>query len=118
MDRVKQLNTYVLLLIGFFIISIILENGLIAAMYTPIGGLTKDAYTTADGLEITVEDARATRVNGYMRVKVKNTTGKDIDSCYAKMDLYNKYGLVATEYVEIKDIDKYNACICNFLKIT
>ena len=44
MDRVKQLNTYVLLLIGFFIISIILENGLIAAMYTPIGGLTKDAY--------------------------------------------------------------------------
>lgn len=103
MDRVKQLSTYALLLIGFFILSIILENGLIAAMYTPIGGLTKDAYTTEDGLEITVEDARATRVNGYMRVKVKNTTGKDIDSCYAKMDLYNKYGLVATEYVEIKD---------------
>lgn len=103
MDRAKQLNTYALLLIGFFIISIILENGLIASMYAPIDGLTKDAYTTSDGLEITVVDARATRVNGYMTVKVKNTTGRDIEKCYAKMDLYNKYGLVATEYVEIND---------------
>ena len=39
MDRVKELNTYVFLLVGFFILSIILENRLIAAMYTPISGL-------------------------------------------------------------------------------
>lgn len=103
MDRVKELNTYVFLLVGFFILSIILENGLIAAMYTPISGLASNSYTNADGLEVTVVDARATRVNGYMKVKVKNTTGRDIDRCYAKMNLYNKYGLVATEYVEIQD---------------
>ena len=103
MDRVKELNTYVFLLVGFFILSIILENGLIAAMYAPISGLASNSYTNADGLEVTVVDARATRVNGYMKVKVKNTTGRDIDRCYAKMNLYNKYGLVATEYVEIQD---------------
>ena len=103
MKRAKQLNTYALLLIGFMIISMILENGLIAAMYAPIQGLASGTYATTDGLEVTVEDARATRVNGYMKVKVKNTTGRDIDKCYAKMDLYNKYGLVATEYVEITD---------------
>ena len=103
MKRAKQLNTYALLLIGFMIISMILENGLIAAMYAPIQGIASGTYTTTDGLEVTVEDARATRVNGYMKVKVKNTTGRDIDKCYAKMDLYNKYGLVATEYVEITD---------------
>ena len=71
MDRVKELNTYVFLLVGFFILSIILENGLIAAMYTPISGLASNSYTNADGLEVTVVDARATRVNGYMKVKVK-----------------------------------------------
>ena len=103
MDRVKQLMTYVLLLVGFFILSIILENGLIAAMYAPIDGLASGSYTTSDGLAVTVTDARATRVNGYMKVKVKNTTGRDIEKCYVKMDLYNKYGLVATEYVEVED---------------
>ena len=105
MDRVKELGTYVLLLVGFFILSIILENGLISAMYAPIEGLTSGNYTAEiSGLEVTVLDARATSVNGYMKVKIKNTTGRDIDECYAKMDLYSKQGfLAATEYVELKD---------------
>lgn len=105
MDRVKELGTYVLLLVGFFILSIILENGLISAMYAPIDGLTSGNYTAENsGLEVTVLDARATSVNGYMKVKIKNTTGRDIDECYAKMDLYSKQGfLAATEYVELKD---------------
>ena len=92
----------------------ILENGLIAAMYTPISGLASNSYTNADGLEVTVVDARATRVNGYMKVKVKNTTGRDIDRCYAKMNLYNKYGLVATEYVEIQDFNSVKSSKITF----
>ena len=105
MDRVKTLSTYAMLLIGFFILSIILENGLIAAMYAPIDGLAVGKYESAGGdLEVTILDARATRVNGYLKVKIKNTNGRDIDSCYAKMDLYSKQGfLAATEYVQISN---------------
>lgn len=104
MARLKTFGIYALLIIGFMIMSVILENGLIASMYIPLEGINEGTFTTEDGIQVTIEDARGTRVNGYMRVKVKNTTGEDIDHCYVQMDLYSKQGYkVATEYVEVSD---------------
>jgi len=104
MGRLKTFGLYLMMLIGFFIISVILENGLIAQMYKPLEGFTPGTAQVDENSGITTEviDARGTSVNGFIRVKATNTTGHDIDKCYAKVDLLNKYGQVAaTEYVEI-----------------
>lgn len=105
MDRLKTLFTYVLLIIGFFILSLILENGLLEDMYSTIVGNANGAYVnTNTGFSIEVDESRATNVNGYLRFKIKNTTGHYIERCYAKIDLYSKQNLLAaTKYAEIND---------------
>ena len=69
MKRAKQLNTYALLLIGFMIISMILENGLIAAMYAPIQGLASGTYATTDGLEVTLIECSNGSTNDFCNVQ-------------------------------------------------
>lgn len=45
----------------------------------------------------------ATNVNGYIQFSVKNTSKTDA-SCYGKIDLYSKQGLLAaTEYVDMSN---------------
>ena len=81
MSTITNFRNYALWFIIFFMISVILENAL--------------------NLDVTVGDARATNMNGYMDIKVKNTTGHDIENCSIKLDLYSKSGnLVSTKYVD------------------
>ncbi len=102
MDRMKTFFKYALLIVGFFILSLILENGLIMGMYGTITGNTNMSSNL--GLDIQLEDSRATNINGYIRFKVKNTTGHFTQKCYAKIDLYSKQDLLAaTKYAEINN---------------
>lgn len=110
MSTITNFRNYALWIIGFFIISIILENALIADMYQPIGGITNgNAGFTGQAntnLEVTVEDARATNMNGYLLINVKNTTGKYLGKCCAKIDLFTERGiLAATKYVDISKFE-------------
>ena len=102
MDRMKTFFKYALLIVGFFILSLILENELIMGMYGTITGNTNMSSNL--GLDIQLEDSRATNINGYIRFKVKNTTGHFTQKCYAKIDLYSKQDLLAaTKYAEINN---------------
>jgi hypothetical protein len=85
-----------------------MERGLIWEMYETIDGESISSYTTEAGednnLKVEVLSANATNINGKMRVRVTNTSGHDIDSCYAKVDLYNDLGnVVSTEYIKVED---------------
>lgn len=110
MSTVEKFRNYALWIIGFFIISIILENALIADMYQPIGGFAngnvifKGQLNT--DLEITVAEAKATNMNGYLVLNVKNTTGKYIEKCCAKIELFTERGILAsTKYVDISKFE-------------
>lgn len=111
MSTIKNFRNYALWLIGFFIISVILENALIADMYKPMAG-TANGNVIFTGkananLEVTVEDARATNMNGYLVINIKNTTGKYIEKCCAKIELFTERSVLAsTKYV---DISKFEA---------
>ncbi len=103
MARMKTLFTYFLCILGFIILSYVLENALIGNMYVKMAGNTP---SNVDGLQIEDVDARATNVNGYMTFKVTNNSDNNEDK-YIKIDLYNKKkNLVATKYILLDDIEK------------
>lgn len=103
MERMKTFLTYVLLIIGFFILSVFLENGLLIAMYSSISGNLDGYYSAVNGeFEMKNITAKACNINGYINFELVNTTGSFINQCYLKIDLYNEQNLLAdTEYVEI-----------------
>lgn len=111
MSTMSDFRNYTLWIIGFFIISVILENALIMDMYKPIEGISDgqvafSGASTSDNLDVSVEDARATNMNGYVDINVKNTSGHYIDKCCLKLDLYTVRGnLAATKYVDVSGFE-------------
>lgn len=108
MKTMEKFKKWLILFVLFFIWSTLMERALIYEMYETIDGETIGNYTTDAGdnndLRVDVLSASATNVNGKMRVRVTNTSGHDIDSCYAKVDLYNDQGhVVGTEYIKLED---------------
>lgn len=102
MKRMKTFFIYFLLFAALFIVSTLLEKGMIFSMYADING---NAYNS-DELTINVEKAKATNVNGYMKFKVTNDSNNNIDSSYAKIEFIDEYNLKAiTDYVTIKDLE-------------
>ncbi len=100
----KTFLIYVLVIVGFFVVSLLLEDGLLRAMYSPIAG-EFDGHYSATNAEFSVDnmEAKACNVNGYMSFNLKNTTGNFIDKCYVKVDLYNHQKLLAdTEYMQVQ----------------
>ena len=102
MKTLKKFFKYFLLLVGFLVISLVVEDKILTSMYKEIEGTSIDT----DTLAIEVADARATSENGYLDLKVTNTSGEYIDSAYAKIDLLNEFdNVVMTEYATIEDLE-------------
>lgn len=103
MERMKTFLIYVLLMIGFFVVSLLLENGLLLAMYSPISGEFDGNYQeVSDSFSASDISGTACNVNGYLNFVLKNTSGKFVDRCYLKVELYNEQKLLAdTEYIEV-----------------
>ena len=107
MDRMKTFLTYVLLIIGFFILSLVLENGLLFAMYSKIDGELNGYYeNTNSSMNFENISARACNINGYISFDLKNTTGSQVQNAYLKIDLYNELGQLShTEYAKIDNME-------------
>ncbi len=102
MDDLKKFFTYGIMLVGFLIISMLLEHGLIMDMYSTIEGSIKGN----DNIKVEVLESKATNVNGRMDVKITNDSNKKIDSAFAKIDLLDEYGQVAiTKYTTIENLE-------------
>ena len=99
MSRMKTFFKYALWIIGFFILSLILENGYLNKMYVPIEGLKQVTMQMASGdeasLEIETLEAKASNVNGTLKIKITNTSGKFLEKCYAQIELINSQDQVA-----------------------
>lgn len=106
MDRMKTFFKYAICLIVFFAISMLLENVLLKSMYSKISGEIDTHYSVTD-TQFKVENisAKACNINGYVLFNLINTTGKDVEKCYLKLDLYNERDQLAdTEYIEIDNL--------------
>ncbi len=103
MSRMRTFLLYALGIIGFFVLSLILEDALIGNMYKKMDGNIQD-----NGYAIVVEgvSGRSTNVNGFMKFRLSNTSSSKQNNYYAKIDLYSKRGLLAaTKYVDVGDIE-------------
>lgn len=106
---IKKIFSYIFILIAFYIISTLLENGLIYNMYAKItGNINNTAYINGifTELEIVDEDSRATNVNGYMKLNIKNNMNSNLEKGYLQIDLLNERNLLAeTDYIEINNLN-------------
>lgn len=107
MKRMRTFIIYALLLIGFFALSMFLENILLLSMYSSISGEFDGYYSVTDSkFSIDNVTGKACNINGYLNFDLINTTGSYINNCYLKVELYNEMGLLAdTEYIEISNMD-------------
>lgn len=109
MARMKTFFTYLVLLIGFFLLSIFLENGLINNMYAKVDGKVDSNLITDGGtsnITIAVEEAKASNVNGNLKIKITNTSGHFIEKCCVRVDLYSRQNLLAaTKYIELNNFE-------------
>lgn len=106
MKRMKTFLIYVLLIVGFFALSLVLEDGLLMAMYSKIDGEFNGHYSVTDtSFNMKNMKAKACNINGYMKFELVNTTGNDINNCFLKIELFNKGNLLSgTEYIQISDM--------------
>ncbi len=106
MDRMKTFFLYFLGIVGFMLLSYILENGLIENMYVKMTG---DVESTAYNITIDNVSGKASNVNGFMQFKLSNNS-YETNNSYVKIELYSKQGLLAaTKYVQITDLQPGHA---------
>ncbi len=101
MDRMKTFGIYALIVILFYIFSNVMINVGLKASYDEIGLNIAQAV----GIQIEINEAKATYVNGYVGGKVSNARNEDVKDTYLKIDLYTKRDVcVGTKYVKLDNI--------------
>ena len=103
MSRLKQLFIYGLLIVGFIIFSLIMEDALIKSTHKRISGeVNSTEEGSSSGVTIDNVVADASSSNGTIKFTVKNDTSDTEKEGYVKVDLYNDRGQKAiTQYVKI-----------------
>ena len=108
MSRLKTFLTYLILIVAFFAVSKFLEAGLIRNMYKDLTGKVIGDFSYNGQeiyLDIVVNEAKATNVNGYIDLTVTNKANIDIEEAYLKVNLHSKSEVLAiTKFMDIKDL--------------
>ena len=101
MGRMKTFGKYLLLLVAFYIVSSIMAFFAIKTTYADMSGnIATDEY-----LQINVDEAKSTMVNGYVTGTLKNKTEQEINSKYVKIEFYSaKKNKILTEYIKIDEL--------------
>ena len=98
MARMKTFFIYFLLIVLFFIYSQIM-------IYIGVRTTYKDKDVEIETTIPMEAQVKATSVNGIANVKIKNTTDKDIEGKYIKLECYSKHDtLMGTKYIQINKI--------------
>ena len=102
MARMKTFFLYFLGIVGFFFLSLLLEDALIENMYEKMAG---EVASSNSSIVIDNDSGKASNVNGYMQFRLSNKSNEVCDD-FVKIDLYSEQGLLAaTKYVEITDLE-------------
>ena len=105
MERLKTFLLYALIIAAFWLVSDIIIYLCIHATYQDVD--TK-VYDTSS--EITINESKATYVNGYVKGSIKNTSQDIIKEKYIEIDLYSQKNIkLGTKYIKIENLDS-NSC--------
>ena len=108
MSKLQTFTIYLLIIVGFYLVSIFLEGQLIEKMYSKLDGTVQEEFEyngERTALNVKILEAKATRMNGYLTARVTNNTDNTINKAYLKIDLYAKKDLKAiSRYLEINDL--------------
>ena len=98
MSRLKTFLIYLLILVGFFILSNFLIEVSLNASYKTIG--------RKDNLEqVIVYQAEATKVNVRLKATINNLESNPINKKYVRIDFYsNRDNIVGTKYIDVSNL--------------
>lgn len=101
MARMKTFGIYALIIIVFFLFSNVMINIAMKTTYGPI-----DYYLLAkEGQDFTIEEAKATYVNGVIKGKLKNNTNLDMANKYIRIDVYtSRNNILGSKYIPIQNL--------------
>lgn len=98
MSRMKTFLIYLLILVGFFVLSDFLINVSLNASYKTIG--RKDNLS-----QVVMYQAEATKVNVRLKGTIENSVDNPINKKYARFDIYsNRDNIIGTRYIDISDL--------------
>ena len=98
MSRMKTFLIYLLILVGFFVLSDFLINVSLNASYKTIG--RKDNLS-----KVVMYQAEATKVNVRLKGTIENSVDNPINKKYARFDIYsNRDNIIGTRYIDISDL--------------
>lgn len=102
MDRMKTFFKYLLLLVICYFGS----NTLIyAAINNTYEDIANYQYINSSSLEVTVDEAKSTSLNGYIKGTIKNSSGSKIKEQYIKIDFYSARKVnMGTKYVKVENL--------------
>lgn len=101
MSRMKTFGIYLLIFVVFYIFSSLIAYGYIQSTYKKISGeVIKD-----DNFEIKINNSEATLVNGYIEGTITNSSDKQIDGKYIRIELFSaRNNKILTKYVNLETI--------------
>ena len=98
MSRMKTFLIYLLIFVGFFVLSDFLINVSLNASYKTIG--RKDNLS-----QVVMYQAEATKVNVRLKGTIENSVDNPINKKYARFDIYsNRDNIIGTRYIDISDL--------------
>ena len=101
MNRLKTFGKYLLLIIAFYIVSNILAYFCIETTYSNI----EKEIEQADNINLTIDKAEATIINGKISGTVTNTSTQNINLKYIQIDLISKKdNLILTKYLRMDEL--------------
>lgn len=102
MARMKVFFKYLIILLVVYVLVDFFTYRYLVNSYKNI----KTYEIIQDSPDVTIKEAKATAVNGYIVADVKNTTGENIDMINLKIDLYNSRGNnIGTKYVKLENFN-------------
>lgn len=101
MSRLKTFGKYLLMFVAFYIFVTVASIGFIKGTYET---MEQNVYSS-DEIQIEVEEAKSTFVNGYVKGKLTNNSDSDIHSKYIKINFLSKKGnVILTKYLDIDEL--------------
>lgn len=101
MARMKTFLIYLLILVAFYIVSSLLAYWYIQSTYTTI----ESHVIENSNIQVAIDDAEATFVNGYVSGTITNNSEEAINSKYIKFDLFSeRNNKILSKYLQINEI--------------
>lgn len=101
MERMKTFLLYLIIFIGFYMLS----NALISVALGNSYEFLKCTKNESSSYVVQVSEAKATSVSGYVKGNIKLNEGIESPEKYLQVDLYSKYGhCVGRKFVDLSSL--------------